>query len=276
MKKVLYAAHLHEMAEYMEAEVFEYLRDGQIETFESFAHFDVIAFDWYDVWNPDEETPSQIMIYFDREDLFFICEEKRAYEKVQSLMKACGSNERALYEFFLTLIKGDLRFIEQMEDKITSIEDALLVTMQQNVAAEIMGIRSEVLRLKKYYEQLDSIFEEMVNNDNDLFSKDSMRMFANLQHRINRLLKGVLTLRDYATQVREAYQAQIDIAQNNLMKVFTVITSIFLPLTLIVGWYGMNFNIPEFGWRYGYSMVIVLSCVICAACVVLFKKKKWF
>jgi magnesium transporter len=60
------------------------------------------------------------------------------------------------------------------------------------------------------------------------------------------------------------------------MKVFTVITAVFLPLTLIVGWYGMNFTMPEYGWSHGYLYVIALSIVVCGICWLLFKRKKWF
>ena len=86
-----------------------------------------------------------------------------------------------------------------------------------------------------------------------------------------------MNLRDYVTQMREAYQAQVDIEQNQLMKFFTVITSLFLPLTLLVGWYGMNFsNMPELTWKYGYASIIVLSILICIGMIAWFKKKKWF
>ena len=61
------------------------------------------------------------------------------------------------------------------------------------------------------------------------------------------------------------------------MKVFTVITTVFLPLTLIAGWYGMNFAaIPELEWRYGYLYVILLSVFVCSLCILFFKHKKWF
>ena len=61
------------------------------------------------------------------------------------------------------------------------------------------------------------------------------------------------------------------------MKYFTVITALFLPLTLLVGWYGMNFaNMPELTWKYGYASIIGLSILICAGMILWFKKKKWF
>ncbi|MBE6822571.1 MAG: hypothetical protein E7518_05645 [Ruminococcaceae bacterium] len=85
----------------------------------------------------------------------------------------------------------------------------------------------------------------------------------------------VLNLRDYITQVREAYLSQVDIKLNEIMKLFTVVTGIFLPLTLLVGWYGMNFkNMPELDWPYGYGCAILLSAFFVALSVFYFRKRK--
>lgn len=76
---------------------------------------------------------------------------------------------------------------------------------------------------------------------------------------------------------REACQAQIDLEQNRLMRAFTVITALFLPLSLIAGWYGMNFtHMPELDWRYGYPAVIVLSALVCVILLVWFRRRRWF
>ena len=70
-------------------------------------------------------------------------------------------------------------------------------------------------------------------------------------------------LREYSLQISEAYQTQIDIRQNIVMKVLTTVTAIFLPLSLIAGWYGMNFkHMPELCWRYGYHYVFLLSIIV--------------
>ena len=78
------------------------------------------------------------------------------------------------------------------------------------------------------------------------------------------------------TQVRESYEAEVDISLNTTMKIFTVVTTIFLPLTLIVGWYGMNFDMPEYGWKNGYLFVSILSFLFLSAGILFFRKKKWF
>ena len=82
-------------------------------------------------------------------------------------------------------------------------------------------------------------------------------------------------LLEYAQQVREAYQSQVDSMQNKNMQFLTVISTLFFPLTLITGWYGMNFNnMPEL--EHGYPGIIVLSILIVIICIIIFKKKKMF
>ena len=77
-------------------------------------------------------------------------------------------------------------------------------------------------------------------------------------------------------QLRDLYKTHLDIKQNSIMTVLTVVTSIFLPLTLIVGWYGMNFKyMPELEWKWGYPVIIGVSVLIVIFCLIFFRKKKW-
>ena len=77
-------------------------------------------------------------------------------------------------------------------------------------------------------------------------------------------------------QLRDQYKAHLDIKQNRIMTVLTVVTTIFMPLTLIVGWYGMNFRyMPELEWKWGYPVIIAVSLIIAVSSLLFFKKKKW-
>ena len=83
-------------------------------------------------------------------------------------------------------------------------------------------------------------------------------------------------LLEYAGQVNDAYQAKVDAKQNSNMQFLTVISTVFFPLTLITGWYGMNFrNMPELAWKYGYVAVIIISALLLLAELCIFKRKKW-
>ncbi len=279
MQKVLLASQFAEVRENLDEKVLYYLREGQIETFESFEHFNIIAFDWYDISSDSVDTP-QMIIYQDAEDLFFFCENQRIRERAaeiadMELKDAPLENQQLLYRFFVRLLKGDTAHLDALEAEITDVEDEMLVGVKKHYLKKIVSFRKELLRLKRYYEQLDSIFDELIANDNCLLAADSVRRFTILDARAERYAEDVLNLREYVTQMREAYQAQIDIQQNELMKVFTVVTAIFLPLTLLVGWYGMNFKMPELRWTYGYPVMIGVSVALVVWLLFVFKKKKW-
>ncbi len=133
-----------------------------------------------------------------------------------------------------------------------------------------------MLRLKHYYEQLDMIFDEMAANDNGLLSADTHNRIIILGQRTDRYLNKVCNLQELVSQLREAYQSELSIEQNNLMKVFTVLTAIFLPLTLVTGWYGMNFAfMPELQWKWSYPIVFIVGIVVVIGLIRYFKRKKW-
>jgi magnesium transporter len=93
---------------------------------------------------------------------------------------------------------------------------------------------------------------------------------------VTRLLDIVNSLRDYSVQTRDLYQSQLAVRQNNTVTVLTVVTTIFMPLTLIVGWYGMNFKyMPELESPLGYPLVIAVSIAIIVVSLIYFKYKKW-
>ena len=86
----------------------------------------------------------------------------------------------------------------------------------------------------------------------------------------------VNSLLDYTNQIRDTYQSRLDVKQNRIMTVLTVVTTIFMPLTLSVGWYGMNFKyMPELDSVWGYPVVIVVSLLIVVSSLLFFKRKKW-
>jgi magnesium transporter len=166
--------------------------------------------------------------------------------------------------------------LKEIESRIALLEEQVMEEALRNFTKEIIELRKQLLFLKRYYEPLLDIAEGLEENENGLIEDRALKYFSILKNRIERLNNNVLHLRDYVTQVREAYQAQVDISLNHTMKLFTVITAIFLPLTLIAGWYGMNFTyMPELKWIYGYPFVFALSAVVVAISLSYFKKHKF-
>ncbi|MDE6889425.1 MAG: magnesium transporter [Eubacterium sp.] len=275
MQKVLNIEEAEEYTEYMDDRVVRYIRDGRTETFESYQKYTLFVFPFYDIRQPGMAS-KQIMVYMDHEDLLLLCEGQRGFERVRSLFEKGVTNECALWGFFQNLLKNDMDNLEDLECEVAEAEMAAMVRFQNDYIRKIIAYRKELLRLKRYYEQLDTIMDSLILNENKLLSQDGIQHFTILANRTTRYLQNVLNLRDYVTQMREAYQSQIDIEQNNLMRLFTVITTVFQPLTLMVGWYGMNFSgMPEMDWTYAYPVFIGASALVCVSLLAFFKKKRW-
>lgn len=246
--------------------------------FESHEGFDYMRIN---LPNPENlsDPPARVVIYMTQELLLFLCDHQIYDQFLEQLQKKPPEKvtlERILYAFFARLTENDGDFLERIEQDISELEEQLITERRKDCTKEIIQLRKQLMVLKRYYEQLFDLSGCIEENENHLLSKEILRYFRILTNRVDRLYHSVLNLRDYVTQVREAYQAQVDINLNSLMKLFTVITTIFLPLTLIVGWYGMNFAMPEYGWKFGYPTVILVSVAIVVVTICYFKRRKWF
>ncbi len=247
--------------------------------FESHEGLDYIALNIPNPSNPQSEQ-EKVCIYFTKRLLVFVSREPEKIKKIlAATLLAEDENtalEKLLYDYFNALTINDHLLLDNIEQEIFELEENLITSRTEDYIKAIIALRKKLLIWKRYYEQLFLIGEAIEENENNLFSKKQLRYFRMQTNRIDRLFHTVLHLRDYATQIREAYQAQVDINLNDTMRLFTVVAAIFLPLTLLVGWYGMNFPMPELQWRFGYPMIIIISVIVVAICLILFKKRKWF
>lgn len=185
--------------------------------------------------------------------------------------------ERLLYDILINLIDNDLLFLELLEQEIAKIEEFVLRGTLDNFNTKMLEIKKMISKLYRYYSQMADLSEELLDAGGEYFDEEGMATFQVFSDRAIRLQNETQTLREYAMQVQDVYHSEIGIRQNNVMKVLTIVTTIFLPLTLIVGWYGMNFKyMPELGWKFGYPLVIGISIFIVIASLLLFKKKKYW
>ncbi len=176
------------------------------------------------------------------------------------------------------ITERDMEYLEHFENRLATLEDDIILNRKQgqNYVQIIIAMRKRLLILKRYYEQLLNIFDGVEENDNQLFDKQALRFFKISRGRIARLYHNVLSQCDYIAQIREAYQSEVDINLNTTMKIFTVVTTVFFPLTLIAGWYGMNLQMPEYASPASYPIVIGISILVVAVTLVVFKRRKWF
>lgn len=186
------------------------------------------------------------------------------------------SLERFLYDFLEQIVDDDLALMERYEAELNRIEDEILSESGKGDMVRVNEIRSELRVLLVHYEQIIDMTQELEENENGFFSEENLRYIHLFMNLLARRRDFAVSLRDYTMQVRDLHNAQLEVSQNRIMTLLTVVTTIFMPLTLIAGWYGMNFRyMPELEWRFGYPLVIAVSAAVVVFCLILFKKKKW-
>lgn len=185
--------------------------------------------------------------------------------------------ELFIFDFLWKLVENDLEVLENYNNSILEIEERVLDREMEDFNREIITLRKGLLELERHYVQLVAVSEELAENENGFFDKDYMHSLRLFSDRVRRMQSDARRMLDYSMQVREVYQSQVELKQNSIIQMFTVVTTIFFPLTVITGWYGMNFiNMPELNYKYGYVIIIAVSILIVAGCIIYFRKKKIF
>ncbi|MBR0137486.1 MAG: hypothetical protein IJM15_03680 [Erysipelotrichaceae bacterium] len=182
---------------------------------------------------------------------------------------------RFIYDFLELIIDGDLSLLEKYEKQLDSIDKG--INEDENTSLDdVKNIRGYLRVLRTHYDRLIDLSQEFVENENNFFEQDDIRFFDLFSKRVGRLYEMVNSLLDYTKQIMEDYNSKQSDKQNYIMTILTIVTTVFSPLTLITGWYGMNFKyMPELNWEYAYPLVILVSILIAIACLVFFKFKKW-
>ena len=216
----------------------------------------------------------------DKKGIVFVDDSGYVKDAIDAIVKtkkwSSPSLERFIYDFLDYIVKDDLRVMEKYELELDELEAKIQNDDRDISVNDANYIRDSIRRLLVHYEQLIDLSQELEENENNFFQTKNLKFFAMHLHRLERLYNNAASLRDYTSQLRDIHREQIAVKQNNIMTLLTVITSIFMPLTLITGWYGMNFRyMPELNWHISYPIVFVVCIVIVIICLYYFKKKKW-
>lgn len=196
--------------------------------------------------------------------------------KISSKKQRRPSLERFLYDFLNYIIKDDLKLLKSYELELDNMEIAILNEDSALISERVYEIRSDIRDLRNHYEELIDIAQVFEANENKFFLQDNLRYFNIYLNRLDRLYETASSIRDYTMQIRDLYKMHLDIKQNNIITILTIVTTIFMPLTLIVGWYGMNFKyMPELEYAWAYPTVFLVSLMILVVGILYFKRKKW-
>lgn len=181
------------------------------------------------------------------------------------------------YEVLSEIIFKDLIFLDSFDEKLYKIENDIINNNFDKFNSKLSEVKRHLMVYYRHYSQLLSICDSINEMEEDFFDYETMRLLDLYSQRVERLKEETALLREYTLQIQDMYQSQISVKQNDVMKTLTIVTTLVLPLSLLTGWYGMNFKyMPELAMRYSYFVVIAVSVVIVILSLVIFKVKKYF
>lgn len=212
---------------------------------------------------------------------FIITVTKQKIHELRVLKPALWEQEvstpdRFLYLLIDLVVDNFFSVGDRIEARIEKLEEDILMHTKKSHLSEIIGLRSEILWLKKMLGPQKEVINTLNKKDLRLIDDQLQKYFSDIYENAVKISETFETYRDLMGNLREAYQSSIANRANEIMRVFTAITTIFMPLTVITGIYGMNFdNIPEIHTEYGYYGVIAVMVTLGCGMLIIFRKKEW-
>jgi magnesium transporter len=173
--------------------------------------------------------------------------------------------------------------LEKLGDEVEELEERVIAYPSPTIFHEIRGAKQRLLEVRRAVWPARDAMNELLREDSPLIRPGTRPYLRDCYDHTIQLMDMVETFREMAAGLVDEYMSSISNRMNEIMKVLTVIATIFIPLTFVVGLYGMNFNtqaspynMPELGWRYGYPAVLLVMAAIAAGMLYYFRRKKWF
>ncbi len=174
------------------------------------------------------------------------------------------------------IVDSFIEIVDIVEERNNELENEIMLGVTGNQLINIQNLKKDILYIKKSLAPMRESFAKLIRTNSPLFKSDTLRFIADIHDHLEYSIEGIDAQLQITIGVRELYMSSMDISMNNVMKVLTVVTTIFIPLTFIVGIYGMNFdNMPELKTKYGYFITLGVMLFIAIIMLIYFKRKRW-
>ncbi|PWK18526.1 magnesium/cobalt transporter CorA [Xanthomarina spongicola] len=166
---------------------------------------------------------------------------------------------------------------ETMGNKIEDLEDLLFHgQIKEDLSLQILNLKKEVLKIRRSIFPIREIISRIEKNEHVLIDKKTIQYYKDIYDHIIQLSDSIDIYREMIWSLMDMYMTTISNKMNEVMKVLTIMATIFIPLTFIAGIYGMNFdNMPELNYKYSYFILWAIMIVIFLGMIYYFKRKKW-
>ncbi|HSR60055.1 MAG TPA: magnesium/cobalt transporter CorA [Robiginitalea sp.] len=220
-------------------------------------------------------TADRVYVYQEIEADVFDRVRQRIVEK-SGRIRSRGAD----YLFFAlldALVDHYFTILEQTEERLDHIDEEIYAQPTHHTAYRIQQLRKEIINLRAWMGPVKELIGRLIQSESNLISKDTRIFLRDVLDHSLEINETLHIQREMAFSLMEMYMSSMSNRMNEVMKVLTIMASIFIPLTFIAGIYGMNFSyMPELQWKYGYFLVLALMLSIFVILIFYFKRKRWF
>ncbi|MHC4411962.1 MAG: magnesium/cobalt transporter CorA [Planctomycetota bacterium] len=180
------------------------------------------------------------------------------------------------YALIDAIVDNYFLILEKMGEQIESMEEEFIAKPSDKTVRRIHALKRELIFLRKSVWPLRELVNSMEKTESSLITDSTEPYLRDLYDHTIQVIDTIESFRDMVSGMLDIYLSSISNRMNAVMKVLTIIATIFIPLTFIAGVYGMNFkDMPELGWKWGYPIVLIIMALVASAMLIYFKRKKW-
>jgi magnesium transporter len=180
------------------------------------------------------------------------------------------------YSLIDAVVDNYFVILEWLGDRIEQMESALVTDAGPDTAGEIHQMKRQMLFIRKAVWPMREVVSGLERSASPLLDEATGPYYRDVYDHVIQVIDTVETYRDLVSGMRDTYLAAVSNRMNEIMKVLTIIATIFIPITFIAGLYGMNFErMPELKWRYGYPAALLVMAAVAVAMLLYFRRKRW-
>ncbi|HEO63988.1 MAG TPA: magnesium/cobalt transporter CorA, partial [Candidatus Omnitrophica bacterium] len=181
-----------------------------------------------------------------------------------------------VYSLLDAVVDSYFAILEKLGEKIEGLEEELVKDPSSKTLQSIHNLKRDTIYLRRSVWPLREVINGILRSESGIVKESSYIFLRDLYDHTIQIIDTVETLRDMVSGMLDIYLSSISNKMNEVMKVLTIIATIFIPLTFIAGVYGMNFhNMPELNWRYGYPVALSAMAAVVVIMITYFKRKRW-
>lgn len=181
-----------------------------------------------------------------------------------------------MYSLIDAVVDGYFAILENFGDTIEELEEKVVRHPEPQTLRSLYSFKKEILFLRKAVWPMREVISALLRRDSALVTAPIVVYFRDVYDHTVQVIDNVETFRDMLSGLLDIYMSSVSNRLNEVMKILTVFSAIFMPLTFIAGVYGMNFRfMPELRWKYGYLFALLLMLGVVGMMLAFFRRRKW-